>query len=286
MEILTQSWFWRGVVAATLVGFVCSLLSVFVVLRRMAFIGQGISHAAFGGIALGLWISGAEAEAGPMTYLVATIFAVAVALSIGLLSRGRRMTEDSAIGIFFSTSMALGIVILSQRSQFTGEVTGFLFGHVFAVTPGDLVWIGAVGGFASVLILATIRPLYALCYDEELASASGIAVVPLQLMLYVLLALVIVEAMKVVGVVLVSALLVMPAATARLVTYRFGVMVWLSVLAGVGSAIVGILTTVFVVDAPSGAAIVLVQFALLLLAAAWARYRGRPRGHAPGEHSH
>lgn len=279
IEILGQSWVLRALLAAVLTGAVCSVLSVFVVLRRMAFIGQGISHAAFGGIALGLLLSGAESQAGLLAYGIATLFCIAVAIGIGVLARSRQISEDSAIGIFFAASMAVGVVILNFRSRFTGEVSGFLFGHVLAVSRADLIWMAVIGALAVVLVFLFIRQLYAMCYDEELAAATGIPVAALQLMLLVLLALVVIAAMKVVGVVLVSALLVMPAAFARLLTHRFGWMMLVSLVMGVGSAIAGILGTLFVVDAPSGAAIVLVQFALLCGAGIFAKFRGRPKGH-------
>ena len=129
----------QALVAAVIVGGLCSVLSVYVVLRGMAFIGNGISHAAFGGIALGLLLFGSDATSSLATSLVTAAFCLAVAVAIGLVSQRGRLSPDSAIGIFFAFSMALGVFLIGLRKLYTADLMTYLFGSILAVTREDMI---------------------------------------------------------------------------------------------------------------------------------------------------
>jgi ABC-type Mn2+/Zn2+ transport system permease subunit len=275
--------FWQAIVefqfmreallASIIVGGLCSVLSVYVVLRGMSFIGQGISHAAFGGIALGLLLFGSTTAAGLPTSLITAAFCLIVAVLIGVVSRKGKVSADSAIGIFFAFSMALGVLFVSLRKLYTADLMTYLFGSILAVTRADLILMSVL----SVLILGFIafsyKELIYYSFDPEMAWASGLPATVLHYALLTMLALTIVASVKVVGVVLVSAFLVVPGATARLLTQRFGMMMGLSVILGVASALLGLYAS-HLWDIPTGATIVIAQFAAF--GVAWLRsLRGR-----------
>jgi len=262
----------RALVAAVLVGFVCSSLSVYVVLKRLAFIGQGIAHAALGGIAIGVLLF----AAGPMVGggfrqfgvdVTTAIFCVLVAWMIGWASGKRVISEDTAIGVFFVAAMALGVLLIALRRQYTAQLFTFLFGSVLAVTGVDII----VVLILFVVILTTIvilyRQLFLYCLDSELAAMAGMPVRLIHYGLLTALALTVVMSMKIVGVLLVTGFLVIPGATARLLTYRFGGMFLLANIVGLLAVLGGLMVSDAAGDVPSGAAIVLCLFVMFLLAA-------------------
>ena len=252
----------RALVAGLLVGFLASYYGVFVVQRRMSFLGTGLSHAAFGGVALGLLL-----ETDPLW--VAMPFTVFVGLGINAVRERTGLAADTAVGIFFAVSVALGVLFLSLQDSYSGDAFAYLFGSLLAVTPRDLWLTGGVAVFA----LATAPVLWGrwayATFDRELARADGLPVRRDDYVLTVLLAVTIVVAIKVVGILLVAAFLVIPAATARLVTSTFLSMTLVSVALGVSGALGGLVAS-YVLDVPSGASIILLQ-ALLFFAAVLVR---------------
>ena len=208
IEALSLGFFQRALMAGVLLSLLCGVLSVFVILRRMAFVGVGISHSAFGGVALGFLL-------GLDPLLSGIGFAVAVALLIEWAQERGRLEEDAAIGIFFAVAMALGVVFLSLSRTYNVDVFGFLFGNILAVGPAQLGQIAVI----SLVVLATVaffyKELVFLSFDEEMAWVSGVPVKALRYLFLVLLALVIIMAIYLVGIILVSALLVIPGAVAR-----------------------------------------------------------------------
>jgi len=265
-QALTEFQFLRQALgAALLVGALCSVLSVYEVLRGMAFVGQGLSHAAFGGIALGLLLFGSATAQSPAVSLVTAAFCLLVAVLIGAVSRRGRVSADTAIGIFFAFSMALGVLLVSLRRSYTADLMTYLFGSILAVTPQDL---GLMAGLAALVfgfIALSYKELLYYSFDPQMAWASGLPVSLVHYGLLTALALTIVASAKVVGVVLVSAFLVIPGATARLVTRRFASMLGVAIIFGVLSACLGLyLSHLWAV--PTGAAIVITQFAGFLVA--------------------
>ncbi|HEY2774558.1 MAG TPA: metal ABC transporter permease [Candidatus Binatia bacterium] len=243
----------RALAAALIVGVLCGLLGFFVVLRRLAFIGVGISHSAIGGVAIGL-VAGIDPR------LSATVFSVAVALGMFTVARGRRVGEDAIIGVFLSGAMALGLLLTGLQHGYQKDLFAYLFGSLLAVTASDLALLGGLATLLVVVIALSFREMLFVAFDEEVARAYGRPVDLLDAMLIVMLALTVVAGVRIVGVLLVEALLVVPAATAALWTLDFRRQVALSMLLGAGSAAAGLWCS-FAFDLAAGASIVLVAVA-------------------------
>jgi zinc transport system permease protein len=243
----------RALAAAVVIGIVCGALGFFVVLRRLAFIGVGISHSAIGGVALAIVL-------GWPPLGTAAAFAVAVALAIARLARSGRLSEDAVIGIFFSGSMALGVVLFSLRRGYQQDLFGYLFGNVLAITPGELALLAAIGAAVLLALAWAFRPLLFLAFDEEVARAYGHPVGALEAGLLVLLAVTVVLGVRLVGVILIEALLVVPAATATLWASHYRAQLALAMSLGAGAGVLG-LAAAYAFDLAAGGAIVLVSVA-------------------------
>lgn len=258
LEVLGYPFMQRALVAGLLVGFLASFYGVFVVQRGMSFLGDGLAHAAFGGVALGLLLS-----VEPLW--VAVPFTLLVAAGIVWVREKTKLGGDTTIGVFFAVSMALGIVFLSMKRQYTSEAFTYLFGSILAVTTTDL-WAAVV---VVVFALSTSpwwrRWAYA-TFDRELALADRLSVARDDYLLSISLAVTVVVAVKVVGILLVVSFLVIPAASARLLARRFSTMTALSIAIGMTSAVAGLLGS-YLADIPSGPAIILLQAAVFVIAA-------------------
>ena len=250
----------RGLLASVLVAAICGVLGSFVVLKGLAFIGDALAHASFGGVALAFVL-------GANIYLGAFVFALATALGIGAISQRGRVSSDTAIGVLFSGAFALGILIISRVESYTSDLFGYLFGDVLSITESDLWAIAVLGLVVLALVGAFYRQLLFVAFDPTVAVASGIPARGLEYLLLALLGATIVIAIQAVGIVMVVALLVTPSATAHLFTRRFHHMVLASVGVGVLSAILGIYLSYYL-DLASGAAIILVATALFFVALA------------------
>jgi len=265
MELLSYTFMQRALLAGLVTGVLCAVVGVYVVNRGLSFMGAGISHAAFGGVALGVWL-------GVSPVLAAIAFCLVVGWSIAWLSLKTQVREDTAVGIFFASTMALGILLLGLIQGLRQDLFAYLFGSILAVTPQDL-WI--ILGCA-LLVLATLalwgKELLFIIFDPQGAAVSGLPATRLYFLLITLVTVTIVISIKVVGIVLVSALLVTPAAAAAQLSQRFGIIMVLSVIIGVVSTQGGLLLS-YGWDTPSGATIVLVVTALFILASAYARLR-------------
>ncbi len=267
IEALTLSFMQRALVAGALVSVLCGLLSVFVVLRRLSFIGVGISHSAFGGIALGYLVG--------IPYTASAIaFSSAVALLIGFINRRGRLHEDTAIGIFFALTMALGVFFIGISRKYNVDLFGYLFGNILAITRGDLILVLAATPVLLLLLGAIFKELLFLSFDEEVAAASGIPVAAVYYLFLLLMAVAIILTIKVVGIILVSALLVLPAATARQLTRNYRVLSLLSVVLAVFSVVAGLFLS-YSLDLAPGATIVLLAGTLFFLSFGWRRFAGR-----------
>lgn len=256
--------FWRyAVIGGIATSVVCSFLSVYVVLKRMAFIGQGISHSAFGGIALGVLLFSGSPAAGPWIYLTALVFCIAVAWLIAATTRNSRISEDSAIGIFFVVSMAFGVICFKSARGYNQDVMSFLFGSVLAITRTELYMICGLAAGVLVPLVAFQKELLYYTFDEKMASVSGIPVRFLHFMLLTLLSVTIVISVRLVGIILVSAFLILPGAIAQLLAQRFKQMILVSIAVGVATTLCGLVLS-NATDWPTGAAIVIVQFAAFI----------------------
>ena len=263
---MLEAWSLPFMQRALLAGLVMALLAgyygPFVVQRGLSFLGSGLAHAAFGGVALGLFL-GVEPLA------VAVPFTALVALGITWVSGRTRIRGDTAVGIFFAFSMALGIVFLSLKREYTAEAFTYLFGSILAVSPADL-WASLALLALTVLTLPLWGRWAYATFDRELAAADRVPVAFDDYLLAFLVALVVVVAMKLVGLLLVAAFLVIPAAAARQGARTFVGMVLGAVLVGALSVVFG-LELSYRFDLPSGATVVLLQALIFTLAALWPR---------------
>jgi ABC-type Mn2+/Zn2+ transport system permease subunit len=267
-EFLSYGFIQRALLTGLLLGATCAVLAVFVVLRRMAFIGIGISHAALGGVALGLIL-------GIPPLAAAGIFSVVVAWIIGWITRRGEVSEDTAIGIFFPTAMALGVALISLSRTYRQDLLGYLFGNILSVGPADLWFLLGLAGISLGILAVLFKEFLFLGVDEEAARAAGLPAGFLNYLFLTILAVTIVAAMKLVGIVLVSAFLVIPAATGQTVAHSVRGMVAVSVVSALISVVAGLWLS-WLWSLPSGASIVLFAAALFFLGYFAGRIPRRP----------
>ena len=255
---LAHAFFVRALLASALVGLVCAVVGTYVVLKGLAFIGDAISHAAFPGIVAAFLLKG------PF-YLGAGIAAVATALAIGWVSRRARIRIDTAIGVLFAGTFAFGVFLFSAMRGWSPDLLSFLFGNVLAISAEDLLGLVALGGLVLAVVAIFWKELLYATFDPLGAGAAGLPVARLEYLVLALVALTIVVSLQAVGIILVVAMLVTPAATAQLLTVRFAALMRLAIVIGVGSGVVGLYLSDWLRVA-SGATIVLVETALFLVA--------------------
>ncbi len=260
VDPLGRAFFLRALVAAILVGTVCAVVGTYVVLKGLAFIGDAVSHAAFPGIVVAFLLSGPY-------FLGAAVAAVGTALSIGFVSRRTQLRLDTAVGVVFAGTFALGIYLYSTIHGFVMDLMGLLFGNVLLISYGDLVGLVVLGLLVLAVIGVLWKELLYATFDPLGAAAAGLPVELLEYAFLAVVAVTIVVSLKAVGIILVVAMLVTPAATAQLLTVRFGRMMALAIVVGIVSAVVGLYVSLWA-DAASGATIVLVETALFLAAMA------------------
>ncbi len=263
-EFLAYPFFQRALLAGALAALLCGALSFFVVLRRLAFVGSGVAHAAFGGVAL-------ATVAGLPPGLGGLAVSLAVAAATARASESADVSEDTAVGVFTVAAMAAGVVALGFVKS-NVDLFGLMFGNILTVSPADLlVLAGATTGVLAALAFF-FRPLLLASVDEEGARAAGVATGTMRLLVLALVAVAVVVALKVVGILLVSALLVLPGAAARPLATR-----WPGFLSGsVAFALVSVLGGLFLsvwLDIAPGAAIILLGAALFVAALSFARIR-------------
>ena len=276
----------RALVEVVLTGAVTGAIGTYVVLRGLSFIGDALSHAIFPGVVIAFLL-------GRSVFLGALVFGLLTSASIVVLATSRRIKEDSAIGVLFAGTFALGVVLISTTRNFARDLASFLFGNVLGVTTGDM-WLSAtVGGLVVILMVLFHKELVLVAFDRAAAQALGIRVFWLDLLLLVLISLTIVVSLSAVGNILVVALLVTPAAAARLLTDRVTVMIGLSASFGVIAGVLGLLVS-YHADVAAGGTIVLVAtflFGLVwllapthgVLVAPWRRRRAAAVDDTSGE---
>jgi zinc transport system permease protein len=263
LEPFAVSFMQRAMIAGAVVGALCAMIGVFVVQRGLSFIGDGLAHAAFGGIALGLLL-GVTLER--MTW-VALPFTVLVALGIGYILRRGSLRGDVATGVFSAVSFALGVLLLGLRPP-GGQpvnVETVLFGSILAISTEDLLTVLVVGGVTAGLLALTWTRLAYATFDPDLAALSGIPVAALDYMLLGLTAVVIVVAVKTVGIALVSSFVVIPAATAKMLGRSIGRVALLSLAIGVIGSSIGLVLS-YHANVASGATIILTLGAVFVVA--------------------
>jgi manganese/iron transport system permease protein/iron/zinc/copper transport system permease protein len=247
------AFFQRGMVAATLAGALCGVLGVFVVLRGMSYIGHGLSHAVFGGAA-------ASAVMSINFFVGAGIWGIVSGVLIGRIARQKILGADAAIGIVTTASFAGGIALLNRYGQARKSIEAVLFGSVLGVSWVDIIAITSVAVAVFLVVLLAYRKLLYATFDPQVAAVSGERVAFIEVMLMVMLSVTILVTMRVIGTLLISALLVIPAATARMITNSFARMLMLSPVFGAVSCLVG-MNLSYHLDTSAGATVILVSAA-------------------------
>ena len=255
----------RALVAAMLIGLVCSVVGVYVVLRNMSFIGDGLAHASFAGIVIAYLLKFD-------LYLGGLIFTILTALGIGAVSKKSEVSLDTTIGVFFTAAFALGIALMSRVRTYVVDLQDFLFGNILAIDRKDIVIIAALAIAVLLVVAALYKELLFASFDPVSAGASGLPVDALSYVLLTVLAVTIIVSLQAAGIVLVAALLVTPAATAYQLTNRFGPMMIISAAVGVGAGLIGLYLSYYL-NVASGATIVLVATAGFFLALAFSPKR-------------
>lgn len=252
----------RALLEVILVGVLCGLVGSFVVLRGLAFIGDALAHAVFPGVVLSY-------AAGHNIMLGASLFGLLTALGIGLISRTRRLSHDSAIGVIFAAFFALGVVLLSREQGFRQDLNALLFGNILGVSRQDVLITFVIGLAIIAVVFLLLKELTLVAFDTNLAHSAGYPVFALDILLLLLVSTTVVVSLQTVGNLLILALLVTPAATARLLTDRLSTMFTLSALIAVVSGIIGLYIS-FHWSVSAGGSIVLtatVFFAIALILA-------------------
>ncbi|MCG3770557.1 MAG: Manganese transport system membrane protein MntB [Nitrosomonadaceae bacterium] len=267
IDLLTYDFMQRSLLAAAMVGGLCSVIGVFVVLRGLAFMGAGTAHAAFAGVALGYLI-------GWPPLLMAILFGLATVWITGWVEEKGRMKLDVSIGILYTATMALAILFIGLMKTYNAEIYGYLFGNVLAVTSEEL---GIIAGLSIVVIGAIVlfsKELYFIAFDQEMAEASGVPARRIFFLLLTLIALTVVISLKTVGAILVFAMILIPASTAYQLTHSLSTLTWYSVLIGITCSVGGVLISSYW-DIPSGPAIVLLATVLFFVAVIFSPKRQR-----------
>jgi len=258
LDPLTYGFMQRGLMAALIVGIVCAVMGAFVVLKGLAFIGDAVSHAAFPGLVIAYLI-------GIPLYVGGAIAAVSTALAIGVVSRRGNLRFDTAVGVLFAGTFALGVLLFSTIRGYVTDLFGYLLGNVLGVSETDLVQIAVLGAIVLAVVLVLRKELLYATFDPAGAAASGLPVTRLEYLLLALLGVTIVVSIQAVGIILVVAMLCTPAATAQLLVIRFDRLVVVAVGIAIVSTIVGLYVS-FYGNVASGAAIVLIETVLFAIA--------------------
>lgn len=251
-EIFSYSFMQRAFVAGIAMAIFCGMISVFIILRRVSFLGSGISHAAFGGVAIGFFL-------GINPTLSALAYSIIIAFAIDIVSEKGKTNEDAAIGIFFSTSMALGILLISLSKGYTTDLFGYLFGSILAITKEEVYIAIGVAIILIIIFSLILKDLLYITFNEELSIINGIPVRFIKSFFLVSMAVAIVIGIKIVGVILVSALLVIPGAIARLLTRRFHGMLIISMLSAAISTVSGLFVSYIYNLAPGGTIVIILS---------------------------
>jgi len=269
-EPLAYEFIQRALLAGIAIAAVCAVIGVFIVQRGLAFLGDGLAHAAFGGIAIGLYL-GASVE---HAVWIAIPFTAAIALGIGFVLRRSALRGDVATGVFFSFAFALGVLFLGLRSASDRQVQveQLLFGNMLAVTPTVLHVVVTVAVLACLTTLVLWSRFAYAIFDPELAALSGVPVAALEYLLLAQTAVVVVVSVKTVGVVLVSSFVVIPAATARLAAGTLATATLLALVISTAGAALGLFVS-YHLDTPAAATIILIHSAGFAVTFAWSRMR-------------
>jgi ABC-type Mn2+/Zn2+ transport system permease subunit len=262
----------RGLAAAVLVGVVCAVMGAFVVLRGLAFIGDAVSHAAFPGLVIAYLL-------GIPLYIGAAVAAVGTALAIGAVARRGALRFDTAVGVLFAGTFAFGILLFSTIKGYVSDLFSYLLGNVLGITFSDIVQVAVLGALVLLIVVILRKELLYASFDPAGAAASGLPVQALDYLLLGLVGVTIVVSIQAVGIIMVVAMLVTPAATGQLLVDRFWDLVKVAIAVSLVAAVSGLYVS-FYLNVASGASIVLVEtllFGIALLLSPKSGWIGRQR---------
>lgn len=256
-EMITYPFIQRALLASVMVGVLCPFVGNFVVLRRMSFFSDAISHSAFAGIAVG-------AVLGIDLSISSVAVAIVIALFIAFLSEKTSLSHDTVIGIAFSGAIASGMLIMGMLKGYRADLFAFLFGDILAITGDDLLIILAVSVVSIALLLLFLKAFLQITFNSDLARVDGINVRLFEYLLFLIIAVVITVSLKIIGIILVTSLLIVPAASAKNLASSMKRLFMLSSLFGVVSGVCGLILSVYL-DTSSGPTIVLVSIGIFFL---------------------
>jgi zinc transport system permease protein len=263
-EILGFEFMRNAFLAALLSSVACGIIGTYVVVKKIGFISGGIAHTAFGGIGLGYYLG-----INPLFGVIP--FSLAAALAIGMLSKKAKVAEDTAIGTFWAVGMAVGVIFIGLKPGYAPDLFSYLFGNILTVPTFDLWMIMLLDILIIVMVWLLSKEFLAISFDEEYAAVSGLNTMALYLLMLCLIALTVVVMMRVVGIVMVIALLTIPAAIARMFSHSLPGMMIQSVLLSALFSICGLWIS-YLLDIASGATIILVAGFSFLSAHAWRHF--------------
>ena len=257
LELLEYTFFQRALLGSLLASIACGVIGTYIVTRRLVFISGGLTHASFGGIGIGLY-----ASISPI--LTAAIFSVLSAFGVEWLSKRQDMREDSAIAVFWTFGMAVGVIFSFLAPGFTPDLSAYLFGNILTITQSDLWFIGGVTTALVLFFTLSLRSIVAIAFDREFALSQRLPVRRIEYLLMMLIALTVVACLRMVGIVLVISLLTLPQMTANLFSHSFKHIIWLSILIGQISCLGGLLLS-YHLNIPSGASIIFISILIFTL---------------------
>ena len=253
-ELFQYTFFQHALLGSLFASIACGIIGTYIMTRRLVFISGGITHASFGGIGIGLY-------AGIPPVVTAAVFSVLSAFGVQWLSKRNDMREDSAIAVFWTFGMAVGIIFSFLAPGFTPDLSSYLFGNILTITDGDIWLLAALSVALALFFGLFFRPILAIAFDREFARSQRMPVAFFEYLLMMFIALTIVACLRMVGIVLAISLLTLPQMTANLFTYNFKRIIWLSILVGYASCIGGLFLS-YSLQVPSGASIIFVSILL------------------------
>ncbi len=248
LNLLQYTFFQHALIGSLLASIACGIIGTYIVTRRLVFISGGITHASFGGIGIGLYT-------GISPILAAAVFSVLSAFGVEWLSKRKDMREDSAIAVFWTFGMAVGIIFSFLSPGFAPDLSTFLFGNILTITTTDLMVLAILALFLIAFFALFLNPIIYIAFDREYARSQRIPVVVFEYILMMFIALTIVSCLRMIGIVLAMSLLTIPQMTANLFTFRFKHLIFLSILFGWIGCMGGLFLS-YQLQIPSGAAII------------------------------
>jgi zinc transport system permease protein len=263
LDLLNYDFMRAALAAGVAAAILCGIIGIYVILNRIVFISDGITHAAFGGIGLGYFL-----RLDPLIFAV--IAALATAIGIGAVSSRSKVSEDTAIGVFLATGMSIGIILMSLSKGYAKDLFGYLFGNILAVTWMDVAMIMGLTAIVGAFVFLFYKEFMLLSFDQGYALAVGLPVNRLRILLLSMVALSIVVLIKIVGIIMVIALLTIPGAIARQHLRSIPSIMAASILMGAAFVTCGLFIS-YALDIPSGATIILTAAVAFFVSAALKR---------------